>query len=52
MIGNEDANITIRQVSDNALNVEDGKFFAFWRFMIRFVIPPILIVALAMGITE
>ena len=34
------------------MNVEDGAFFAFWRFMIRFVIPPILIVALAMGITE
>ena len=29
-----------------------GLFFAFWRFMIRFVIPPILIVALTMGITE
>jgi NSS family neurotransmitter:Na+ symporter len=34
------------------MNVEDGKFFAFWRFMIRFVIPPTLVVALAMGITE
>lgn len=34
------------------MNVEDGMFFAFWRFMIRFVIPPVLVVALAMGITE
>jgi NSS family neurotransmitter:Na+ symporter len=34
------------------INVKDGLFFAFWRFMIRFVIPPILIVALTMGITE
>ena len=34
------------------MGVRDGPFFAFWRFMIRFVIPPVLIVALAMGITE
>jgi len=34
------------------INVQDGLFFSFWRFMIRFVIPPVLIVALAMGITE
>lgn len=32
--------------------VKDSLFFAFWRFMIRFVIPPILIVTLIMGITE
>jgi NSS family neurotransmitter:Na+ symporter len=32
------------------MNVKDGPFFAFWRFMIRFVIPPILIVVLVMGI--
>ena len=34
------------------INVQDSLFFGFWRFMIRFVIPPVLIVALAMGITE
>jgi NSS family neurotransmitter:Na+ symporter len=34
------------------INVRDGLFFAFWRFMIRFVIPPVLIVTLIMGITE
>jgi NSS family neurotransmitter:Na+ symporter len=34
------------------INVKDGLFFRFWRFMIRFVIPPVLIVALAMGIRE
>ena len=34
------------------INVEDGLFFGFWRFMIRYVIPPILIVTLMMGITE
>ena len=34
------------------MGVSDGLFFGFWRFMIRFVIPPILIVTLVMGITE
>jgi NSS family neurotransmitter:Na+ symporter len=34
------------------INVQDGLFFGFWRFMIRFVIPPILIVTLVMGIRE
>lgn len=34
------------------IDVEDGAFFGFWRFMIRFVIPPVLIVTLVMGITE
>ncbi len=34
------------------INVADGVFFGFWRFMIRFVIPPVLIVTLLMGITE
>jgi NSS family neurotransmitter:Na+ symporter len=34
------------------MGVPDSLFFAFWRFMIRFVIPPILIVTLVMGITE
>ena len=32
--------------------VNDGLFFGFWRFMMRFIIPPILIIALVMGITE
>ena len=34
------------------MGVKDGLFFGFWRFMIRFVIPPVLIVTLALGITE
>jgi NSS family neurotransmitter:Na+ symporter len=34
------------------INVKDGLFFGFWRFMIRFIIPPILIVTLVRGITE
>ncbi len=34
------------------INVKDGPFFAFWRFMIRFVIPPVLVISLVMGIVE
>ena len=34
------------------MGVEDSLFFAFWRFMIRFVIPPVLVLTLVLGITE
>lgn len=34
------------------MGVNDSLFFGFWRFMIRFVIPPVLIITLALGITE
>ncbi len=34
------------------MGVNDSVFFAFWRFMIRFIIPPVLIITLALGITE
>lgn len=34
------------------MGVNDGLFFTFWRFMIRFVIPPVLIITLIMGIAE
>lgn len=34
------------------MGVRDGPFFAFWRFMIRFVIPPVLVVTLIMGLIE
>ena len=34
------------------LGIEDNLLFSLWRFMIRFVIPPLLIVTLALGITE
>jgi NSS family neurotransmitter:Na+ symporter len=34
------------------MNVRDGPFFGFWRFMIRFVIPPVLFISLVMGIAE
>ena len=34
------------------IGVDEGLFFTFWRFMIRFVIPPVLLIVLVMGITE
>ena len=34
------------------MGVKDGLFFGFWRIMIRFVIPPVLIIVLFKGITE
>lgn len=34
------------------MGVRDGPFFMFWRFMIRFVIPPVLVVTLVMGLVE
>ncbi len=34
------------------LGVRDGLFFTFWRVMVRFVIPPVLVITLALGITE
>ena len=34
------------------IGVRDGALFGFWRLMIRFVIPPVLIVTLVMGIME
>lgn len=34
------------------MGVEDGTLFAFWRFMLRFVIPLVLLIALALGISE
>jgi NSS family neurotransmitter:Na+ symporter len=34
------------------MGVRDGFFFRFWRFMIRFIIPPVMILTLIMGIAE
>jgi NSS family neurotransmitter:Na+ symporter len=34
------------------IGVGEGLFFTFWRFMIRFVIPPVLFVVLVMGLIE
>lgn len=41
-----------KQLELEELGVEDGMFFAFWRIMIRFIIPPILVVVLAMGLLQ
>ena len=41
-----------KQLKLDEMGVKDSIFFAFWRFMIRFIIPPILFVTLVMGITE
>ncbi len=34
------------------IGVRDGPFFAIWRFTIRFVIPPVLLIVLVMGILK
>lgn len=39
-----------RQLKLDEMGVRDGLFFSFWRFMIRFVIPPVLLVVLVMGL--
>jgi NSS family neurotransmitter:Na+ symporter len=41
-----------KHIKLDEIGVEEGLFFTFWRFMIRFVIPPVLIVVLVMGLTE
>jgi NSS family neurotransmitter:Na+ symporter len=41
-----------KQLKLDAMGVRDGTFFAFWRFMIRFVIPPILLIVLVRGLID
>lgn len=41
-----------KQLKLDEIGVSDGLLFTFWRFMIRFVVPPVLLIALVMGITE
>lgn len=41
-----------KSVKLDEMGVSDGLFFKFWRVMIRFVIPPILLLALVFGIVE
>jgi NSS family neurotransmitter:Na+ symporter len=41
-----------KQLKLDAMGVSEGLFFTFWRFMIRFVIPPVLLVVLVMGLIE
>jgi len=41
-----------KQLKLDEMGVTDGLFFRFWRLMIRFVIPPILLLTLVLGVTE
>ena len=41
-----------RQLKLDEMGVKDGLFFSFWRFMIRFIIPPILLVVLTLGLIQ
>jgi NSS family neurotransmitter:Na+ symporter len=41
-----------KQLKLDEINIGDGLLFALWRFMIRFVVPPVLLIALVTGITE
>ena len=40
-----------KQIKLDEMGVTEGIFFKFWRTMIRFLIPPILLVVLVMGVT-
>lgn len=39
-----------KRIKLDEMGVEEGLFFTFWRFMIRFVIPPALLIVLVTGI--
>ena len=41
-----------KKIKLEEMDVSEGLFFSFWRFMIRFIIPPVLLLALVFGITE
>ena len=41
-----------KKIKLDEIGVDEGLFFNFWQFMIRFVIPPLLVVSLVMGISE
>jgi len=41
-----------KQLKLDEMGVREGAFFGFWRFMIRFVIPPTLFIVIIMGVTE
>jgi len=40
-----------KQIHLNELGTPNGMFFALWRFLLRFVIPPMLLISLVLGIT-
>lgn len=41
-----------RHVKVDELGVGDGGLFGFWRLMLRFVIPPVLVIALVLGVIQ
>jgi NSS family neurotransmitter:Na+ symporter len=41
-----------KQLKLDEINIGEGLLFHAWRFMVRFVVPPVLLIALVMGITE
>jgi neurotransmitter:Na+ symporter, NSS family len=41
-----------RQLKLDEIGISDGLLFTLWHLMIRFVVPPVLLIALVMGITE
>jgi NSS family neurotransmitter:Na+ symporter len=41
-----------KQIKLDELGVDDALFFGFWRFMLRFVIPPVLFIVIVMGVSE
>ncbi|MEM7708578.1 MAG: sodium-dependent transporter [Pseudomonadota bacterium] len=41
-----------RSLKQDELGLGDGVLFGFWRVMLRFVIPPILLIALVLGLTQ
>ena len=40
-----------KQIQLESISVSDNGLFRFWRFLVRFVIPPILLVVLVKGLT-
>ena len=41
-----------KMVSKSATGIENGALYTFWHFMIRFVIPPVLMISILLGISE
>lgn len=41
-----------KQLKMDEIGLADGPLFAFWRIMIRYVIPPVLLLSLLLGISE
>jgi NSS family neurotransmitter:Na+ symporter len=41
-----------KQLKLDEMGVNDAVFFTFWHFMVRFIIPPVLLIVLVMGLIE